>query len=322
MEIQHEPQKSIVPYPKLTHIRYFIMDIKSRSPHLHDAFELVYVLKGSIHTKVNANEYHIKQGDFLIINPNTIHSHNNGSSDGRVLLLVLQLSPMFESDYLTYLKNISFTSNGPFSEKDSEELLKLAGHFRAAAYSYFKDNGNHCRCLAYTTILLGDILKCFPHIELTGTEYLAQLHTTQRMERILRYIQANLAEPCLLKKTAEEENLSTTYLSRLFSENFHITFQQFLKQQRLEKAMKLLTSTNLPVYDICFECGFQDYRQLNKYCKDTFGKTASECRGTISTVDHGPINYNRNGVSNEFRYSDEDSILYLSDFPEIDRIQL
>ena len=307
-------EKSIIPYTKLPHIRYFLMDTKSRSIHMHDAYELLYVLDGEVTIWDDSKEYIIKKGDVFLLNSDSLHSLF--CSSGRVLLLNLHLSPQFANEYIPNLKNIKFSSPVP-----AESPEKLIGLMLAGAYTYFVPRDEKHKCLALTYMTLSEMLKIFPNTERTDNEFLSQMHISQRMQDIVKYMEANIAEPRLLQKTAEHEGLSPTYLSRLFSDYFNITFQQFLKQQRIEKALKLLNSTNLPVYDICFECGFQDYRQLNRYCKENFGKTASECRGASLSKASDSDNIMKI-TSNEYRYSDEETYIYLSRIKNIDAISI
>ena len=308
-------EKSIIPYTKLSHVRYFLMDTKSRSLHMHDAYELLYVLDGCVTIWDDSKEYAIKKGDVFLLNSDTLHSLF--CDKGRVLLLNLHLSPQFANEYIPNLKNIKF--NSPVPSEDPDQIIKL---MLAGAYTYFapKEDEKH-KCLALTFLTLNEMLRIFPNNERTDNECLSQMHISQRMQNIVKYMEINIAEPRLLQKTAEHEGLSSTYLSRLFSDYFNITFQQFLKQQRIEKALKLLNSTDLPVYDICFECGFQDYRQLNKYCRENFGKTASECRDSALSKASDSDNFMKI-TSNEYRYSDEETYMYLSKIKDIGNLTI
>jgi len=306
-----EIKKTIVPYPKIPHIRYFIMDAHSRNYHMHNAFEIAYVLEGNCHYIVKSNKILLNTGDIIVVNPNTAHSI---ISSARVLLLVLQLSQDFMIKYSPEIKNIRFVGGYPI-KNISDNAKNIAWKLIQGASCYFNTNPvNRYRSLAFTTMVFADLVQYLPYEKYTNTEYLILQETSQRMERITDYIDANITEPRLLQKAAENEGITPTYLSRLFSQSYKISFQQYLKKQRLEKAMRMLTTTKMPIYDICYECGFQDYRQLNKYCKETYGKTSSEFRN-LPGIDSS---YSRptSIVASDYKYSDLETVNYLAELIE------
>ena len=314
----NKTEKDIVPYLRIPHIRFFIMDIKSRTPHMHEAFELFTVLKGNGTMTLQTGEIDLHSGDVMIVNPNKVHSFH--CENDRLLILTIHLSLDFEHDYFPELKNIIFNCNEviPASSADAIRVIELMNQ---AALSYFRlSSYDRHRCVALVTMLMSELLERFDHIEMTSSEYTAQIYSSQRMYRIVKYIETHLTEPRLLQSTAQKEGLSSTYLSRLFTEYFNISFQEFLKQKRIEKAMRLLRTTNLPIYDICYECGFQDYRQLNKYCWQTFGQSASKCRDVEMITDSGPITPRE--ISIEYRYSDQETLDYLLQTVKNDRIEI
>lgn len=310
-------KKSTVPYPKLPHIRYFIVKLKhnNTTSHIHDAFEMMYVLEGSFNLVHGQSSTVLNAGDFAVVNPNQVHYFESIGKDA--LILDLQLSTYFGQDYFPDFRNIEYTSPVAKNVK-SPKYEELKKHFCAAALCYFSaGNYNQYKCVSLTSYLIQEMLDQIPFRLRSDSDFLNEAKLSKRMQRILTYIQDHFAEPHLLSDIAKQEGLTPSYISRLFSSNFNMTFQKYLMQLRLENAMRLLCTTNLPIFDICYECGFSDYRQLNRYCNEHYGKSASACRSLNLINKSTPIIPSHNAAGDYDRYTDDAAREYLMNLPGI-----
>jgi AraC-like DNA-binding protein len=77
-----------------------------------------------------------------------------------------------------------------------------------------------------------------------------------RLERARRFIQDNCREPLSLGQVARRAGLSRNYFSRVFKQTFGKGFEQYLTEQRLLQAERLLRSSALPVGRISSDVGF------------------------------------------------------------------
>ena len=68
-------------------------------------------------------------------------------------------------------------------------------------------------------------------------------------------------------------DLSTRNLQLLFKKNFNMTPTQFLREQKLKHAKKLITESNgnVNITQIATEVGFLNFSQFSKYYKDYHG---------------------------------------------------
>ena len=57
-------------------------------------------------------------------------------------------------------------------------------------------------------------------------------------------------------------------LSRLFSSTFHMNFNTFLNETRLNYACNLLEYTDRPITEIAMDAGFSSLRTFNRFCLD------------------------------------------------------
>ena len=81
---------------------------------------------------------------------------------------------------------------------------------------------------------------------------------SERMKRMLRYVEEHYAEELTVEKIAACVALSESACLRSFRQLLGITPIQYVKQFRVEKAAELLRSTRLKTGEIGLECGFSD----------------------------------------------------------------
>lgn len=81
---------------------------------------------------------------------------------------------------------------------------------------------------------------------------------------ILEYLETNLKWIESVGEIAEHFYYSKEAFSRKFHERMGISCRQFILQKRLQRAMKLLTHTNLTLEVIRQECGFKSIRAFQE----------------------------------------------------------
>ncbi|MCB1063996.1 MAG: helix-turn-helix transcriptional regulator [Verrucomicrobiae bacterium] len=85
-----------------------------------------------------------------------------------------------------------------------------------------------------------------------------------RIGRTRAYIEAHFDEPLDLTALANHVDCSTHYLSRTFSEATGKTISQFLREVRIEKAARLLSSGRYNVSEAAVEVGYQSLSHFSK----------------------------------------------------------
>ena len=248
-------ENSIIPYPKVAHIRYYIANLHYRNPHLHNAFEIPIILDGFLCIRIDKKKYTFRKNDIVILNPNDVHEFSCES--GSVVFLCLHVSPAFCREYLPGFGHTEFLdcyANTHLPDKTIRQILDL---FNAAACSYWRSSTTDTyKSVAFTCLALSLLAEYVPNREIDPGEYVSRSRIVARMNRIIQFVDEHHAESNVLSKLAEHEGLSPTYMSHFFSDHFHVPFQKYLLHFRLEKAMHLLCTTNYPILDLCYECGF------------------------------------------------------------------
>jgi AraC-like DNA-binding protein len=93
----------------------------------------------------------------------------------------------------------------------------------------------------------------------------------RRLCRAREFMHAYRDRPVELAEVARAACLSPYHFHRLFRETFHETPHQYLTRLRLERAAYLLAHTELPVTEICLQCGFTSLGSFSALFRRYFG---------------------------------------------------
>ena len=109
-------------------------------------------------------------------------------------------------------------------------------------------------------------------------------HSHSTSEKVIEYINEHFQMAINRKTVAATFNLNQDYLTRLLKEKYGIIFSEYLTRLRIEKAIDLLKSTDMPVKEIAAECGYTDDNYFIKAFKKKQGLTPAIYRK------NGPLN--------------------------------
>ena len=94
--------------------------------------------------------------------------------------------------------------------------------------------------------------------------------------RIFLYIEDHLTEKLTVEEIARQVYLSPTYLQSVFKENFGIPLAEYVRSQKLKRALELLYNTEKRISDIAYDSGFES--SFIRSFKREFGMTPGEAR--------------------------------------------
>ncbi|EOL8810783.1 transcriptional regulator [Klebsiella pneumoniae] len=84
------------------------------------------------------------------------------------------------------------------------------------------------------------------------------------LDEIKSYIDSHYHTDISRESVAETFNISPGYLSRLFSKESDVKFNEYLKLARISRSKTLLTNSNMKINEVSEKCGFTD---TNYFCK-------------------------------------------------------
>ncbi len=270
------PEYVLVRYEKLRHISVQIRDMHREKLHEHGVLELGLVLSGTVELCSEGKLLQVEADSIFLVNP--YEPHRLCGCGGPARVLSVWISHNFGREYFAGIANTVFAQQTvtDFSVPAHVQLRQLL--LDSADY-YFQDTpGSRLECAGTVSRLIAALLQSLPHKLNTDTQKLVCKKRTGRMQRIAVYLDQHYKERISLTQLAEAEGLTPAYMSRVFTELFGVSFQEYLNLLRLEQAIPLVLDPSVYLMDVCMECGFSDTRYLNAVFQKVFGVTASEYR--------------------------------------------
>lgn len=101
------------------------------------------------------------------------------------------------------------------------------------------------------------------------------------VEQAIEYVASNYNEDFSIADVAESLEVSEGHLSRIFKKETSYTFFSYLRRFRVERAMVLLTTPQLKIYEISELVGYPNHTYFNTIFKKYVGMTPTEFREKI-----------------------------------------
>ncbi|MGM9679981.1 MAG: helix-turn-helix domain-containing protein, partial [Eubacteriales bacterium] len=212
--------------------------------HMHSSFEFILVTDGILHASLLGKPYTLRAGQALLILPNRVHHFS--SPEGSENLTVI-FSPDYVSEFYAAVRSCDFR-NPVFEYSDTDRILTLD-----------PENIFHCMGILYG-ICAAAYDACMPEVSEKRDDLL--------MSRVADYIRDHFQSDMSLCGMAKDLGYNTCYLSDFINKNFGTHFRTLLNSYRIDYAMTLLRTTDLPITGIADRCGFSTIRSFNRaFCK-------------------------------------------------------
>ncbi len=154
-----------------------------------------------------------------------------------------------------------------------EEEFPTAPRFSRLRAEFLHEIGHVLYLEDFSDLLLSTIDEI--RLQLTA---LSPMDEDDLLVSIQRFIQDNYMKSLSLSELAETFHFSYTYLSAFLSSKLKMSFSDYLKNTRLEKAKELLTQSELNLSEISEAVGYSDISYFSRIFKKEFQVTPSKYR--------------------------------------------
>lgn len=298
-----QDEYEIIDHSLMEYFNLFLVEIDYRNAHLHQDFELDYLLSGEISLITHNRTDVLGPGELILINPNVVHEIQTGH--GNATILCLQLSPKFLRQMIPGLGYLSFEEMILQNSLDPKQAADIRALLIETAYQRFlRQPAWQLLCSSFLSYLLFMLLRHVPFHNLTDEERDSIRRRVERLGRIVNCVEENYMRKILLNDIAINEHVTAGYLSHFIKDNLNQSFQDYVNSVRLQHAKALLRSDKHMI-DICLETGFSDPRYLRKALLKHEGCTPAEYRRR-SYVEEKRIR--QNTLTAEYFLSDESAL--------------
>lgn len=277
-------RREYINYPFDLPIKISYFNIKNYPTHWHNSIEIIYVLKGSLHIKIDTDSFTLNEREVEIINSDESHEIQ-GIDDNKVL--IFNIDPFFFEKYYKDINNIFFYTNSNDDEDQNgpeyEELKTILSQMLCEYVQKLEDYDEEIEELLIT--LLYHLVNNFHYLTHEKEELKEKTDQLARYHRISKYIYNNYNNNITLKEIAKKEFLSPHYLSHEIKYATGYSFTDLINLTRIEESIKLLLDSDMSISEISDEIGFSHVRYFNKNFKYYYGCTPLQYRKKYATTE-------------------------------------
>lgn len=253
--------------------------------HTHADFsELVIILAGTATHIVDGEEYPLKKGDVFVINDCTAHGFKD-TKNFRICNI------MFDLSYFISFQNDIKTSPGFHALFVIEPLLTRQKGFQGRltlTIEHFTEIKNLIekmmdeytnQPMGYQTMLTSLLSQMFTH--------LSRLYDFQKdspesdvfsIANSVAHMENHFREELSIEVLSEMAGMSSRHFRRVFQNIYQTSPLKYIIILRIQAAMRLLSTTDLPVTEVAMRCGFSDGNYFSNKFKQSTGRSPMDYR--------------------------------------------
>lgn len=245
--------------------------------HWHKEWEIIRVLQGTMSISVDGKEYHIKDGDILLLREGILHGGIPQKCiyqclDFDLHSLFTDVASVKECIRLfsqnVFLPTIYYPDYHPNIYPVIDELFSVFSKETTNDYRELMTLGNLSRLYAI-------ILEKHYYVENTDNTFAKNPKTVQ-LKPVLEYIESNFASSLTVSELADVISMNPKYFNRFFRSITQQTPMNYVNYYRIEKAANMLCNTNLSVTEVGLDCGFNDISHFVKTFRKFKGTTPKQ----------------------------------------------
>ena len=244
--------------------------------HFHNWIEIVYLIRGDLEFQDNNEVRQLKEGEFVVVNPMSIHSTKCLRGNTAILLQIpIAFLEKLVPDIRRYVFEIDYASE---DARVQTKLREIGSTLQNLWIAYqFHVEGYQLRCYSLIFELIYILIHSFSY-KADQKEIYRNQKNMQRIQFIMDYVAQHYTEAISIPEIAGEVGLNEIYFSRFFKKSMGVTFLEYLHTVRLEKIHVDLLNTDFSIQAIRERHGFYNEKVFRRMFKEMYGCSPKEVR--------------------------------------------
>lgn len=273
------------PTEKTIHVKQVDQNFLSNPLHFHELCELVYIQESYGKRIVGNHVATFSAGDLVLMGPNIPHIWRNDDvfldddHPERAKAIVLY----FPADFLLQLTDDQATiiTMQNFINR-SKRGLRFYGEALEKAKILIESlvlKESFARITGFLNLieLLQQTSEC-ERLSSDGYRPSFGEEETNRINLIYVYVMQNFREGVSLNEASAIIHMTPNAFCRFFKRHTQKSFSRFVNEMRVGHACKLLMDRSLSISEICYQSGYQNLTNFNKFFKTIMNKSPREYR--------------------------------------------
>lgn len=235
--------------------------------HYHEFFKLLIVLSGTGGYWIDGERYQLEGGDVVLLDSCLVHRPEFETEYERVIVYI---SPEFLQASSTEDCNLCSCFADP-----NRHVLRLPPRERERLFGLVRGleeelaSAEPGKDILARGSLLRLLVECY-RIGQNAAPVRPLRPKDERINDLLRYVDAHAHEEITIEALAERHYLSKFHMMRLFRENTGITIHAYIVDRRLMLARDLM-GQGLSATEACYKAGFNSYCTFCRAYNKRFG---------------------------------------------------
>lgn len=238
----------------------------SRQKHWHRSIEIFAVFEGKLSFYINEEQYVLKEGEFILLNSNEIHSVYAPMPNKT---FVLQIPLKLFEDYYIGNQMILFTHD---PKKQDQKIMELIQEIYKGYME--KKTGYEWKVKSDFFMIVYLLVTKYRQREIS-TELIRHHKKLDQLSMITAYIRDNYTKELSLEHVAQVFGYSPSYLSRMFQKYAKTNYKAYLQSVRVQYAFQEFANTDHTIAEIAMNHGFPNSKAFSKQFKKVYGTLPS-----------------------------------------------
>ncbi len=254
--------------------------------HFHPEYELNFILNGKgVRRVVGTSMEEIDDIELVLVGPNLEHgweTHNCTSQN------IYEITIQFHGDLF---------NNKLLSLKNFKPLQDL---FKKSKHGILFDRNTAMKLMPRIKELnstdgVSDFIKLLKLLEELADAKAPRLlssnvvrdsdyDNSDRIKKVQEFIKQNHSRKISLKEICALVNMSPSSFNRFIKKRTGKTFIEYMNDERISHAIKLLIETDMSIGEIAYKCGFNNIANFNRFFKKSKNVTPSEFKSEFKSI--------------------------------------
>lgn len=266
-------------------VRHDVVPYFYKELHFHPEMELVYIQKGSGTQFIGNHIQSFKAGDMILVGQDIPHlwkcdeQYCKGNPKLKAEATVIHFLPCALGEHFFDLPENQNLQKLFAKAKQGISIHRKTKHQVAVLLQKLLESAGTQKIILFLEIL--NLLSESSDLQLINKKKMPLLPVDKdpdRMNDIVQHILSNFYKDISLKDIASVANLTPNSFCRYFKLRANKTYSSFLTEVRINHACKQLSETEKPVSEICYDSGFNNFSNFNRYFKQIVGFTPNQYR--------------------------------------------